>query len=319
MSLKSPLMGMYQNQPMMSASQGPPPSPPRFGYVAGVEDKQNLVGFVGEKPAVREEGGNPAQRRQMPSLASPDPILAQTAFTQSQFTQAISQGANQAQNVRANPETQRSENLKRYMESQGNRYGGSSRGSMNQSCGYSPSPLFQFQPQASPSPNLPQTQTQTPTLSQTQIVTSPAQAPTSQTKSYIGMLLQDQGLMYKAFTSSSPSWLRISTLIIPEKKKLVKVYVTSVMPKDATVTAAATNEEERYSLRVVDPNDIQNGRPTQYWVGHEFDNTESFQRHTIEFANGEGIYPKSGMLELQSYNMLSRPILVSAITLELAE
>lgn len=69
-------------------------------------------------------------------------------------------------------------------------------------------------------------------------------------------------------------------------------------------------------MRLVDPNNIQNGKAAQLWLNHDFDNTDSFQRHTIDLTL-QPVVPKNGLLELQAYNMLSRAILVSTIVVEI--
>lgn len=182
-SLKSPLMGQYQAMSMSNNSQAPPSPPRHMGFVS-CQDSNVMNGFVGQKPAEKEEGGRPQQRKQMTSLASPDPMLSQQAFTQSQFTQNVSQGAQQPRNDK----DQRLENLRRYTESQGGRY---STGRGSAVC---PSPLFQ---QFNGRRTVDEQSPSTPPFQSTQTNSSPLQTVlSSEPVSYLSFILSDPNFMY---------------------------------------------------------------------------------------------------------------------------
>jgi hypothetical protein len=117
-------------------------------------------------------------------------------------------------------------------------------------------------------------------------------------------------------------------MIVPDGKQVKKIYVSCVMRKTNIPTAgnggngggeevnAVTDEQDvRYSLRVVDPNNVVNGRQTQLWADYGFENTQAFERHVIDLTNVSNV-PKGGMLELQAFNSLQYPILFSAVVLE---
>lgn len=136
------------NRVSVSASNGAPPSPPRMGFVAGAEDKGAMNGYVGGKPATIEVPENPQSKRQLINYASPDPALAQSAFTQSLYTQNISAASLQSQEMRAQqqqdletsqmqdesttepPLDARRASLRRFKESNGGGGGGMRGGSM---------------------------------------------------------------------------------------------------------------------------------------------------------------------------------------------
>lgn len=315
-SLKSPMMAMYQSQVGGMQQNQPKASPPRMGFVTNEAANKGLNGYVGEKPPVKEEGGNPQQRRQMTSFASPDPMLSQQAFTQSQFTQSISQGAMQSQSARSEGgvQDQRLENLRRYKESQGR--GGMNRGG---SCNFTPHPSFQqFQGRQNSNNNnsLSRSTEETSSLATVSPTTSDSSV------NYISYYLTDAGYMYKTYTPGQ-SWFRVMNMIIPDGKIVKKIYVSCVMPKttsaDETPNNINTAEQDfRYSLRIVDPNNVQNGRQTQIWADYGFENTQNFERHVIDLTNNPNV-PKGGMLELQAHNAMQNPILFSAIVLEITQ
>lgn len=171
-----------------------------MGFVAGAESKGEMNGYVGGKPVKRESPTQrpQAQRRIMPNLASPDPALANSAFTESQFTTNISAAAMQSASMReatdntdsAEAEDPRLANLRKYKQSTGARGGG----------GFSPYPgmrptrsqnngrgTLREQERAELSTNgiqsVPEQETRPPPAS-----------------SFVAYTLSDPGSMYKAFS-----------------------------------------------------------------------------------------------------------------------
>lgn len=229
-----------------SNQQGPPPSPPRMGFVAGADTAGEMNGYVGGKPAKREDPSQPRQRATPVNLASPDPSLAQSAFTQSQFTQSISA----AQTVESTAD-KRLENLRRYK--QGNGGGGGcalpNRFGRNNLARQQQAPARQAEPVVTP--------------------------PVVEQKSYVAYTLSDPGYMYKAF-SGSTTWFRVAQLIVPEGKIPQRVYASAMLVKEGE------SESTSYSLRLVDPAESP---AKTLWAEYSAQNTDNFEVYKMDITS----------------------------------
>ena len=242
----------------MNNTQMRPASPPSMGYVSGAEQgKSDIVGVIGVKPKVVESGGNPQSLRQNTNFASPHADLAQSAFTQSNFTSNITSGLMQTQAARnqlqqqqapqeqsLDPAEARREALRRHKEQQGN-----SRGYGQ--CGISPHPSLsqqrnspgnnqqnRYQNTGNGRGNLQQNQqlnmrsgTQEMTQEESLSPSSPNNSNSgnngANNSTYIGYVLHDPGAMYSSF-SSSTSWFRVMQIIVsPNLPKLLKQFLKS--------------------------------------------------------------------------------------------
>jgi len=320
----------------MQPTQQAPPSPVKgLGYVGGSTGAgSGLNGYVGEKPATREEPQNPQSLRRNTNLASPDPAMSNSAFTQSQFTTNISAGALQSQAMRTagangpygtggnssteigtpqSAEDKRRENLRRYKESSGGRAGGGG------SCGFTPHPSFNNRTQAPPVNSrgpmagngqiarntMPQTQTASVTTSSEPSGPTEPKAPES---TFIAYTLADPGSMYKAF-SGSTTWFRVLHLIVPEGKKAKRVHLASMLVSKKSEDSSNSNASDVYSLRLV-----RQGSDSPLYARYDCDNTDTFQVFTMDLTNTDK--SATGLLEVQAQNSQGMPILFSSAILE---
>lgn len=339
---------------MQPTNQNPPSPVKGLGYVSGSSGvDKGLNGYVGEKPAVKEEPQNPQSRRQMTNFASPDPSLSNQAFTQSQFTSNISAGALQAQSARncagggcnmpnaaggnnnAEASSQsiddtRRANLRRYKESSGGGRGGSS--------GYSPHPSFSMQQQQQQRPSnqtlnqrgdqhqqnqgisqisslgqQQQEQQQTPEQTPTTQESSVNNSDVNNTETFVAYTLSDPGSMYKSF-SGTASWFRVVQVIVPQGKRVKRVYVSSmILPQ--TESGERVDPSPVYSIRLVDPNNVKEGRLVPLWADYSCTNTENFQVFTMDLSNTSAV-PNGGLLEIQAQNSDGLPVLFASAMVE---
>lgn len=305
----------------------PPPSPPRMGFVSGATPgKSELNGYVGTKPAVREEGGNPQSLRQNTNLASPDPALANAAFTQSQFTSNISAAAIQSAEIRAQttsgggneaaptPDELRRANLKRYMQNNGGGRGGG---------GYSPYPNFPRRNPGDGQQIRPINNRGNQESSQLSNVSSLGGGGTTNTdvrddaprtggagSSFIAYTLSDPGFMYKTFSGTS-GWFRVAQLIQPDGKRAKKVYASTMLVPDEGEDEAADDNQTTYSLRLVDTSTTPS---KTLWADYDCTNTDNFTVHTMDLSSATTA--SGALLEIQGQNSGGHPVLVSSIIME---
>lgn len=285
-----------------------PPSPPRFGYVAGVEDKGEMHGYVGGKPATREEGGRPQARRQAPNLASPDLALANSAFTQSQFTSAATiqsfsaNGAGSGTDNAPTREDVRRANLRKYTDST------KGSGTRNNVC----TPHPNFSQQTRTINNRAGTQQQLSNVESLSESTTPTQSaavftpPTAvlTQPTYIGFTFSDPGFMYKSFTGTT-SWIRVAQLIQPEGKRATKVYASTMI----VATAGGGVGDDEYSLRLVDTSVTP---AKTLWADYGCNNSQNFKVFVMDATNASA----GGLLEIQAQNATGQTILISTVIVE---
>jgi hypothetical protein len=298
-----------------NGAQQTPSSPPRLGYVAGAESKGEMFGYVGGKPAKREEPVNPQSRRQMTNLASPDPTLSQSAFTQSQFTSGLNTASTESAAVRAaqlDPAELRRENLRKYKAGSS---GSANRGS---ACAMPrPTMLQRNTTGGAQQRGNNNSQGQGSSMGQgapSGRVESPSSAGGGnggalQSPSYIAYNISDPGLMFKAFSGSG--WVQVVQLIVPDNRRgsKVKIYISAMMTKDED---EETTSDTTYSLRIIDPTIESITTPKTLWAEYSASNSDSFQVFSLELV------PTSTMIEVQVQNSNGRtaPILVSSVLLE---
>lgn len=300
------------NVATQSPDQRAPASPPRMGYVSGAEAPTELVGYVGTRPAVHEEPGNPQSRRQTTNFASPDAGLANSAFTQSQFTNHTLAAAAQSAAMRASnasedggaPIDPLREGLRRFKESNGGRPAGS--------CGMPPSMQQQQRGRLSgaaapsgrgtldqqrSSPNV------RPNL--TRNYSDSEEAVPSPTSVVVAHNISDPEMMYKAFTGKQ-GWFRVAQLIVPAGKKPKKISISSMFINNAT--EGATNKDASYALRIVNPTEMP---PKTLWSFYNASNTNDFQVFSTDCPLNA-----SSLLEVQAVQDRGAPVLVSTILAE---
>lgn len=253
-----------------------------MGYVAGAESKQGaLHGYVGGKPARREEPSNPQQRRQQPNLASPDPALANSAFTQSQFTTNLNQGPSAQEPT---PDEVRRENLRRYNQSNG---GGGA--------------CF-TRPLANPGRSL--TREPEPVVAQVAVKSEP---------SYVAYHLSDPGYAYKTF-SGATGWFRVAQIVQPPNKVVKRVFVTAMTVAE-TADAEQPTAPPSFALRVVD---TSNTPSKTLWADYDFSNTDDFRPITVDLATAQVVASDGpGLLEIQAQHSSGHPVLVSSVVAEI--
>ena len=291
--------------PSRGSNEGAPASPPRMGFVAGAEGQGGMHGYVGGKPPVKEEPQTRSTRTRQPlNLASPDPALAQSAFTQSQYTQPlISASANSvAERETENPIDARREGLRRFKASGGGGLGGSA----GRSC-VRPTPGLRNminQPGLSRNGQTSNGGNMTTFLSTAQTT----QESKTSDATFATYTLTDPGLAYKSFSGSG--WFRVAQIIIPSGKKVKKVYISSMLVtegSDMSSTSVATNE---YSLRLVNPSETPN---KTLWAEYSATNTDKFMVYEAEIASHT---VTGSLIEVQVQQGSEFPVLVSTILVE---
>jgi hypothetical protein len=303
-----------------------------------------LNGYVGERPAVREEPQNPQSLRQHTNFASPDPNLARSAFTQSQFVTNVSAAALQSQAMRGDEQTgaglasngasggavedemtvKRREGLRRYKEGTGQRRNGGG------ACGWTPSPSMTFN-RARPQNGRGDNDDRNNQLPNTNMSMTPngangntsAAGGTSNvnnnggasgaTTVCIGYTLADAGSMYKAF-SGATRWFRVMQMIVPPGKVAKRVLVACMMvikSDDGVNGPSAVDVDKFFSLRLVDSANPQ----TPLFAKYDCDNSDNFKVYTMDL-NTSSFSATGGLLELQAQNASGLPILFSSAILE---
>jgi hypothetical protein len=259
-------------------------------------------------------------------IASPDPALSQTAFTQSQFTTNISAAALQSQAVRnttscalnkggcgsLDPETGgvpdvRRDKLRQYKQSTG---GGKYSGGNS---GFAPHPSLNNnnRPPRRPPVNSrgPREDAALPQQNNDIITETTATTPTMSTTAsttIVAYTITDTGSMFKTF-SGSATWFPVMHLIVPQGKSAKRIHVACMMMSDTTNDSENwNNSPDTYSLRVVD------SKGSAICMRSGCGNTENFQVFTLDISENVAI----GLLELQAQNGSGRPILVSSAILE---
>jgi len=339
-------------QPNGGGNQAPPSPVKGLGYVSdrggpGTGSASGLNGYVGEKPAIREEPQNPQSLRRHTNLASPDPALSQTAFTQSQFTTNISAAAVQSQAMRNNTAGQaattneespsavsdlRRDRLRQYKQNTGNGGGGGS-------CGFTPHPSFNNRTRPPVTTQRP-VNSRGPRDSANQINTTFQNSPnniishtaqnatsspsittvTSTPTTIVAYTLSDSGSMYKTF-SGSTTWVRVMHIIVPDGKIAKRVHVGCMMiptaaPGDDSDNAleGSNNNASKgtYGLRLV------NSAGATLFARYDCDNTENFQVYTLDLSTTTNNNPSSaaGLIELQAQNGTGAPLLFSSAIIE---
>lgn len=354
---RPPALNNVRYSGAQSPSNGNPPSPPRMGYVAGAADTGGgMNGYVGQKPTQREVPEQPtARRQQMPSLASPDPSMANAAFTQSQFTQGLD----------GRPPTrdeQRIEGLRKFKEG-GYGGGGRNRGSAA-SCGITPHPSFSNMTReqrrklassssggnrrspanlsdrvsltnndafgdmgdpdydtnyngdsaASEISQISQKNQRTPSPKTNNSTSSSNSIPAALPPTYCPYTLSDPGLAYKVFNSTR-SWTSVLQMIVPNGKRVTRVYVTSMLQSaDSSLSAS---ERPMYSLRLVAG---MGANAPVLWADYACDNTDDFKLFTITpISSTDATTTNStsnNLLYVQVQQATGLPVLVSSVLME---
>lgn len=350
-----------QRAPMQASNgAGAPPSPVKgLGYVGGsggaLDDMAGLNGYVGEKPAEREEGQNPQSLRRQTNLASPDPALSQAAFTQSQFTTNISAAALQSQTMREGNQTSaagvaqdssssdfRRDRLRQYKQSTGGAYrnGGS--------CGFTPHPSFNNRtsmPSSSttatqtqttqrpvnsrgPRDNAPILQQQTSNFAAPSSESRPPQAASSQTAApttIVAYTIADPGSMFKSFSSSlvgvaTGSWFGVIHLIVPPGKTAKRVHLACmILRNESDMSMDGQGDDANHNAG--NPSyalRVVNSEGATLISRYDCDNSDNFKVFTLDLTT-VATTPGSGsggLLEVQAQNVTGNTLLFSSAILE---
>lgn len=313
-----------------NVNQGPPPSPVKgLGFVSGAPGGagSGLNGYVGERPAQREEPQSSQSFRQNTNFASPDPALSQAAFTQSQFTTNVSAAAMQSQAMRASTgveqesvttEDKRRANLARYKESMaggGARGRGStvtahpslsaavsrSRGQGDCAGGSCPMPSRQVAASR-------------PLVSSS----SPANnaASLGQTETFVAYTVSDAGSMFKSFTGTT-GWFRMVHLIVPPGKRAKRVHVATMATASPATNADPTAgglADNSYGLRLVAAGTSTAAGSTLF-TKFDCENTSAFQVFTMDLSDSPAV--DGGLLEIQGkLGTSTNTLLVSSAIVE---
>lgn len=289
---------------MQQSTPQTPASPPRMGYVSGAEAPSELVGYVGTRPPVYEEPGNPQSRRQNTNFASPDPNLANSSFTHSQFTAHINAGAAQSAALRSQQSDDlsqldpRREGLRRFKESNG----GGPR--MPGSCGMPPNLSSSQRGRLNRQPEPPQ---RSPAAHNSRNSSSPQHEDTvpASPAVLVAHNISDPEMMYKAFTGKQ-TWFRVAQLIVPPGRKPKKVSISSMFIN--TATADGQSKDSSYALRIVNPTESP---PKVLWSCYSLNNTTDFEVNSTDCPLNA-----TTLLEVQAVQDRGAPVLVSTILAE---